>query len=523
MILDAPALYDTVQQHLRALKAMDYEPPGPFVTSILELKLDTNTMFEWQKQSQSSTAVPHFKELLEFINLRAQASEGSTSERSSEGKSHHPRRPFVTSKPVSSFVTSAIDPIGNRVLCRTDKHPLYVCPKFKSQPHDKMMTTLKANDLCMNCLRPGHYVKQCKSLHRCRKCQKQHHKLLHIESKEPPPTPTAAPASDSIVNSIPVHTTIGITFNSLLMTCRVLVDSPDGTSVEARALLDCASSAFFISERLARSLCLAQSSQNVRISGAAGLSQSSRFQSIASFSISSGPTGKKIDVTGIIVQRVTCDLPLHLVTLDANWKHLTDIQLSDPTFGHPGRIDIFLGVDIFTQVLLQGRRIGPPGAPVAFETIFGWVLAGSGASCYHITSHHASLLPGDVLLQRFWETEESPTGKPSLTPEERSVVQHFEANHHRDETGRFLVPLPRKADATPLGESRSQAVRRLLSVEHSLRSKGQFSDFNAVMQEYFDLAHAESVPAKDLDKPYIQASGKCILSPYACSTQGIYS
>ena len=78
---------------------------------------------------------------------------------------------------------------------------------------------------------------------------------------------------------------------------------------------------------------------------------------------------------------------------------------------------------------------------------------------------------------------------------------HFEANHHHDETGRFVVPLPRKADATPLGESRLQAVRRFLSLEHSLRSKGQFSDFNAVMQEYFDLAHAESIPAKDLDKP----------------------
>ena len=91
MILEAPALkdgtgkelrslHDTVQQHLRALKAMDYEPPGPFVTSILELKLDVNTMFEWQKHSQSSADVPHYKELLEFVNLRAQASETSTSD-----------------------------------------------------------------------------------------------------------------------------------------------------------------------------------------------------------------------------------------------------------------------------------------------------------------------------------------------------------------------------------------------------------------------------------------------------------
>lgn len=39
-------LHDTVQQHLRALKAMGHDPPGSFITSVLELKLDTDTMFE---------------------------------------------------------------------------------------------------------------------------------------------------------------------------------------------------------------------------------------------------------------------------------------------------------------------------------------------------------------------------------------------------------------------------------------------------------------------------------------------
>ena len=36
-------LYDIIQQHLRALKGMSYEPSGP---STVELKLDQNTMFE---------------------------------------------------------------------------------------------------------------------------------------------------------------------------------------------------------------------------------------------------------------------------------------------------------------------------------------------------------------------------------------------------------------------------------------------------------------------------------------------
>ena len=54
VILEAPPLKDgsgkelrglhnIVQQHLRALKTVDYEPSGPFITSILELKLDAYT------------------------------------------------------------------------------------------------------------------------------------------------------------------------------------------------------------------------------------------------------------------------------------------------------------------------------------------------------------------------------------------------------------------------------------------------------------------------------------------------
>lgn len=78
MIVDAPPLkdgsgrelrrlHDTVQQHLRALKTLGYDPSGPFVTSVLELKLDQNTIFEWQKHSQKSEEVPHYQKLLELL------------------------------------------------------------------------------------------------------------------------------------------------------------------------------------------------------------------------------------------------------------------------------------------------------------------------------------------------------------------------------------------------------------------------------------------------------------------------
>ena len=51
-----------------------------------------------------------------------------------------------------------------------------------------------------------------------------------------------------------------------------------------------------------------------------------------------------------------------------------------------------------------------------------------------------------------------------------------------------------------LGESRSQAVRRFLSLERALRAKDQFKDVEAVMREYFEMGHAEKVPGPDLEK-----------------------
>ncbi len=226
-------LHDTLNQHLRALKAMKYNPPGPFITSMVELKLDPGTMFEWQKHTQTSSAVPHFDALLEFIDLRAQASESTAPELSR-------KRPYevvsskrsFTPRSVASLTASLND---SCTVCKTGKHPAYSCPKFKSLPHDQMMGVLKSKSLCLNCLKPGHFVKECTSTNRCRKCQKLHHTLLHVDS--PPEhhdftdvTPATLPSS----STIPAHTHVAHANSKshqfLLMTCRVLILSPEGVT-----------------------------------------------------------------------------------------------------------------------------------------------------------------------------------------------------------------------------------------------------------------------------------------------------
>ena len=497
-------LHDTVQQHLRALKAMGCEPSGPFVTSVLELKLDPNTQFEWQKCSQEQTDVPHYLKLLEFLDLRARASETSMTESRREKIVHRNESPKGTSaprRPITSYAVSANTQFPNQcVACNHEKHPLYSCSKFKSLPHAGKVALLKSNNLCLNCLKPGHFLSDCRSLHRCRVCQRPHHSLLHSETKPSPSSGSTTPTS-----TISSHTAAGLAEKVLMMTCRVLIESPDGgLSIEARGLLDSASSASFISERLVQSLSLNRSTCNTRISGIAGLSYPSSSQSIASFLIAPVHSPlKKINLSAIVVPRVTCELPVVPIAHEPTWDHLSNLRLADPNFGKPGRVDLLLGVDVFASVLRQGRRCGPPCSPTAFETEFGWVLAGNTTEIAggDIVAHHVAVTNCDDLLRKFWELEDSRSDDGPLSSEEKLVARHFDESHCRTDKGAFVVPLPRKPETKPLGESRTQAVRRFVSLERSLHSRNQFEEFSSVVEEYFDLGHAEKVPQSDLEKP----------------------
>ena len=76
-------------------------------------------------------------------------------------------------------------------------------------------------------------------------------------------------------------------------------------------------------------------------------------------------------------------------------------------------------------------------------------------------------------------------------------MKHFTDSHSRSSDGRFITPLPKRASVPNIGESRSRAVKRFLSLERSLHNN-RFSEFAKVIEEYFSLEHAEEVPALDL-------------------------
>ncbi len=461
---------------------MKAEPEPSFITSIIELKLDLTTLFDWQRHSQKNVdGIPHYQACLEFIDLRAQAS---------ESLSATPKKQGPQPLKVASFAAINFDSGCNPcILCAStsERHPLYACPKFKVMSHDTKLSTLRENKLCLNCFGSGHFVKQCRSAHRCKKCQRPHHTLLHVQplgDRKPNP-PESPPSGDPPPTPIVSATAVKLRSTPLLMTCRILVFAADGSSVEARALLDSGSSSSFISEHLAQTLRLPRFRHSVRVSGIADLSADCSNRMVANFRFSSAySNGRKIDLTAIVLPKVTCDLPVSPVPFDPTWTYLSGLALADPAFGESHRIDVLLGVEVFVDILRHGRRNGPSGSPVALETECGWVFCGGCADkatsskevSLHVPSLHASALGSDDILSRFLEIEEPPASSFSLSLEERAVVKHFHANHSRTEAGRFVVPLPRKSGAKPIGESRSQAVCWFMTLERSLHHKDRFQE-----------------------------------------------
>ena len=222
-------------------------------------------------------------------------------------------------------------------------------PTFRIAQHGRAPWFRAYSGLCLNCLRSWHFAKNCRSLNHCQNCQKLHHTLLHQpqettisseRSLSTNPSPIQLPSSESVACASNTSM-MRISPNVLLMTCRVLVVAPDGSTVNARTLLDSGSTVSFISEWLAQVLRLPRSQQQATIYGVAGLAHWNSVQSIATFVLSpTNSTHKEMSVTAVIVPRVTCLLSQCNRTLNGSICQVYNLLIQ--TWAHPVRLTYYL-------------------------------------------------------------------------------------------------------------------------------------------------------------------------------------
>lgn len=505
-------LRDKFQETVRSLAALN-QPTEHWDTILIYLfvsKLDKDTHCQWEL-TLNRNDMPTFAQLIEFIDARWQCLE-MVSPINTEINNH------LKPKPAKTVHHTAISEI--KCLCCGKEHRLYQCDKFIKYTFDDKNEFIRSNNLCFNCLKVGHSSSRCFSWG-CRKCKRKHNTILHQSSSSDITTGETSSNASSSTNvvrenqnsSIQSHLAANCSESSLLAansvgqvllsTAQIIIQIGN-THHKVRALIDSGSQASFITKQMATKLKLKQTETNTTINGVGSSMAGNTTKRVRLFITSRINNGYQIPVDAYILETITSQLPVHSFNIN-QIHHLKDIILADPEFNKPGNIDILIGADVYSQIILAGLKKGDIGTPVAQETELGWIIFGNietNTESFHTNSFHLMAEPIESTLKKFWEVEDIPSSQ-SLSFDDAACEEIFDKTHKQSANGRFIVHLPFKSSSQKLGESRTAAVRRLEQMERRFNRNPELKiQYTKFMDEYIQLKHMEKIPSSEVFKAF---------------------
>ncbi|XP_046399989.1 uncharacterized protein LOC124166503 [Ischnura elegans] len=278
----------------------------------------------------------------------------------------------------------------------------------------------------------------------------------------------------------------------LLSTAVIQVRDKTGRWVNCRALLDSGSQTHFITEHCAQLLGAQKKRKHIPLQGFNSITSSTTHS--VDIEIKSITTDFTAKLNCAVLPKITGNLPTTLISC----KKLglpRNIQLADPTFNEPQKINILIGVELFCKLLLPEQNPRPGPYPVLQNTKLGWILSGEykrDPDQVNLTQQLTLLARSDSTLEqqlsKWWDIEEME--QPVHSKEEQLCEQHFTTHTVRDDNGRFIVRLPTKNGTENLGDSRETALLRFYQIERRLeRNIALKKDYTNFMQEYEELGH----------------------------------
>lgn len=519
------SLLDTSRECLHALTGLeiDVDSWDPIVIYLLVQKLDIESHKLWE-QNQDPKKLSTFDDFTKFLENRYQTLENIDAVQWHKFTPQSKMQNLEQNKHFKSVPQSSSNYVCT--ICKTS-HPLYGCRKFAKLSLIERMQIVEGAQLCRNCLNSGHASSNCNYQFSCKKCGQRHHTMLHKETISSHTTTLQDDESEaesqaadeeefenrseisSTVEAPPTHIQSFQTncfttkMKVLLATANIIIKSKTGQSHIFRALIDQGSEASFITKAAADLLGLKQIAINASVIGL-GNTDVGCAKKLIQLTLHSTKNNTKfiINVDALILESLT-KLVINKEVFVKQWDHLKNLELADPAYGQAGKIDLLLGADVYAQIILCGVKKGEIGSPVAQNTELGWILSGPCSASLQPSSIGVNnfnvQICIDEQLKRFWEIEEVER-KRLLTKEEELCEKHYEENHGRDESGRYVVGLP-LCNMKQLGKSRDQAVSRLIQMEkkfernESLREK--YVDF---MNDYIRLGHMSLVNKSDADE-----------------------
>lgn len=478
-------IYDTVQKHTRALKALKrpVDQWDDWLIYITTNKLDKTTNKEWES-TITTNHIPSFQELLNFLSQKCNTLEAIA-------------KPVIThAKPFKNVSVHLTAKTTTCAMCN-ENHLIYYCKRLLNMQPEERIKKIKLLQLCINCLKPNHSVSQCNASS-CKKCKGKHNTLLHItqQTNNYPrlPISDASTSRDVISSNLANYPTKNST-QVLLSTAVVDIKDKVGNYIKCRALLDSGSQASFISKKLAEKLQLDKQHTNISL---IGVNQAS---SVANESMQIKLKSRFCEFTTTINCLIlkTITQPLPVLSIERKLFPIPKkLKLADPDFNTTNTIDLLIGAELFWSLLCVGQ-IKPNKTTLCMQkTLLGWIISGTAPterlSHTHITCNFAMQNNINEQLTKFWEIEEV-ISKNSLNIDEKKCETQFINTYQRDQSGRIVVELSlREGNQLKLGNSRDVALKRFYTVESKLQKQPLLkAQYTAFMQEYETLNHMRLV------------------------------
>ncbi|XP_022827101.1 uncharacterized protein LOC111356845 [Spodoptera litura] len=523
-------IHETTYESVNAIRnlGIDVSTWDPFLVCILADKLDPETNDDYIDSLKSPKELPVLEEFLLFLENKFTSLETSRKKQepfmqkasyqpqhassssfkgylnyqqsNSKGvnfRSKHnnntSNHTYSTNQVISQSAKSNWKNYERRkpcAICNASDHRIYNCQRLAKMHPTARRNAIANLNLCINCLH-YHEGRKCLSELKCKECNKEHNTILHDCFTSRNATSDASrlgPNTATITKLQPqqdINTLVSMQNDPteiLLATAIIKVQAADGSYEKMRALLDQGSQVSIITERAAQLLKLRRQKCTGLISGIGNNENSCKgMMTIKCMSLINDFT---FESDAFIMKRLVKNLPSHTYT-KPNWPILNQITLADPEFYKSKPVDILLGADVYSQILLDGVCRSEGTLPIAQQTQLGWILSGN---CK--TFQCNMILNNLTDIQQFWEMEDIRETS-SISQEDQACIDFFQCSTSRREDGSYVVKIPFKENfEEKLGESKNKSIAQFFQIERKLIKQPELArDYKLFMSEYLELGH----------------------------------
>uniref|UniRef100_A0ABD2X276 Peptidase aspartic putative domain-containing protein n=1 Tax=Trichogramma kaykai TaxID=54128 RepID=A0ABD2X276_9HYME len=507
-----------VRNLLQALKALGSptEHWEHFTVFLTRSKITQKCQAKWEdsvKRADDPTRPDEFENLCKFLEAERNALSllESTKDFAKRTPQAANESKTVTSKGRKSANFVQVGAGQNSCPVCSELHSIENCPAFRKLSVEERKRVLGQKRLCYQCL-GAHLIKDCETTTTCFSCNGKHHTLIHLPSKKSKVKNEASKrvqeeASSPNENSTTVRNVLAaVSFEkidddleALLATAHVRISADEGPSAVVRALVDQCAQSSFITEELCQRLQLKKRRVNVPISDIG----EGRDKTRAEVEIVLRPHFQspfELSFKAYVLPLITTYQPSCQSAV--MWELLKGLQLADPYFSKPGRVDVLLGTEIHARVVQNGLIKGDEKAPIAIKSQLGWILSGSAKKSKN-EGTTVCVQTEDRLgeqLKAFWEVEEPPHVLP-WSSEDKMCEEHYVKHTVRLNDGRYQVRLPIKPKLPANWENSRQIARScLLSLERKLcKNPALYEDYKNTMRQMIRADQMRKIKIKPQD------------------------